>query len=148
MGILSEVNYLYVSWTFYGRYDVATRFCLKQTRRIWVIVEDKCSVSLCQPLHFCIFWNMFIIEFLPSSYCSQIYAFLLVEFQGNGPGRNFYNDINSLPKEAIVSECYNFMNRFISSCNFYYTFNMYNVIFFFGCQHYYMNLKVLCFEFL
>lgn len=83
------------------------------------------------------------------TYQSQIYVFLPVEFQGNGPGpRDLYGDINLLPKEAVVREHYNFMNRFISSCNFYYTVNMYNVIFFFGCQHYYMNLKVLCFEFL
>lgn len=74
---------------------------------------------------------------------------MLVDFQGNGSElRGLYCDINLLPKEGIVSEHYNFMNRFISSCNFYYTFNMYNVTFFFGCQHYYMNLKVLCFEFL
>lgn len=78
-----------------------------------------------------------------------MHVFLLEEFQGNGPGlRDFCCDINLVPKEAVVSEHYNFMNRFISSCNFYYSFNMYNVIFFFGCQHYYMNLKVLCSEFL
>lgn len=56
---------------------------------------------------------------------------MLVDFQGNGSElRGLYCDINLLPKEGIVSEHYNFMNRFISSCNFYYTSNMYNVTFF------------------